>query len=366
MLWRKNNDQAEPQFKRRHLRYKTNVRHGYANPLFPKLVPKARVFSPRLKSLAVFVPLVALAWFVFYSSTFRINQLFVEGNTEISDGEIQNVAKAYLQKRRWFILPQSNIFLVSLERLENALDESFVFESLSIDRHFRHMSMSINVKERIPGLTFVSQNRSYYLDLYGFVTHEVGEGVASSDRPTFPVVRDHNNRSTALKQQMMSESMVQALFAIHESLPKETAFTIESFVIPQVTCHETIEEEIPLIIEVPTNETSELVNENTNSALQNTNTNQNSNQNANANSSLLDTGETVKRKKEVDVPCKDYLSVMKDLHVRLNDGPEVYFDATRPIEPQITKLTSTLEHELPDVKGVTYIDLRFEDRVFYK
>lgn len=371
MIWRKNQTQDEPQFTRRHLRYKTNVRHHYANPLFPKFKPQGRSFSPRLKSVLILIPLIALAWFFLYSSVFRIDQVFIEGNEELSREQITDVVTNTMNERRWFILPQSNIFLLSSERLKNALDEAYVFESLSIDRHFRYMSLSVNVKERIPGLTFVSQNRSYYLDLHGFVTHAVGEG--EEIRPTFPVVRDHNNRPTAVKQQMMSEPMVQALFTIRESLPKETPFTIESFVLPQVTCHETIEEEIPLIIEIPEDEAAELLNANTNqntnqkiNANTNQNLNSNSNENSNANVSLLDTGEKVLRKKEVEVPCKDYLTVLQDLHARLNDGPEVYFDSTRPIEPQVMKLKSTVEHELPDVKGITYIDLRFEDRVFYK
>lgn len=362
MFWKKSSDpDHSPQHGRTHLRYTTNVRHAYANPLFPKKEPTRPLerFSFRGKFILGLCGVLALAWVLVYSTILRVKGIYIEGNEELSREEIQQTVQAFLETKRWMILPQSNILLLSGLRLSNTLYSAYVFESIEIDKHFRYQSLTVKVKERIPGLTFMSQNTTYYLDLKGFVTHEVGEG--EDVRKTFPVVKDHNNRETKIKDQMITDGMVQSLFAIHTLLPKETSFTIDSYILPKVTCRKTIQEEIPVLIEENTNSTLTV-----NSAL---NVNGDEAENApllNANNSQREIQRTVTREKEIEAPCENYLTTIKSLNVRLRDGQEIYFDSTRPIEGQIEKLKVSLAQELPDMKGIEYIDLRFEDRVFYK
>lgn len=355
MFWKKQNE-GKDERARAHFRYTTNVRHSYANPLFPKKdqASPLKKFSFRGKAILAGIVVLFALWFVMFSEVLRVKDIFIEGNEELTDDQIRQTVTSYLQIRRWFILPQSNILLLSSGRLINSLNSAHVFESVNVDKHFRHQSLSVNVKERIPGLTFISQNTAYYLDLHGVVTHEVGEG--EEVRKTFPVVKDFNNRETRLKNQMMTEEMIQSLFSIHTLLPQKTSFTVDSYILPKVTCRKTIKEEVPARIE-----------ENLNTSAQETMTNtQTNSQILNANNSQMKIQRTVTQEREIEAPCENYLTTIKSLNVRLKEGPEIFFDATRSIEEQIEKLRVSMTQELRDKKGLDYIDLRFEDRVYYK
>lgn len=359
MFWKRSSESDYARHQARtHLRYTTDRRHSFANPLFPKKEPARPLerFSFRGKFILCVLVFFGMAGVLMYSDILRIKNVYVEGNEELSSDDIRRTVQTALETRRWFILPQSNILLLSSDRLKDALNSTYVFEFIDTDKHFRYQTLSVNVKERIPGITFMSQNTTYYLDLKGVVTREVGEG--EDVRKTFPVVKDHNNRETNVKDQMMSENMIQSLLSIHTLLPAQTSFTINSYVLPKVTCRETIQEEVPVFIESNANSNS---NASVNASPSNVNA-----ESTNANNSQKEIQRMVTVEKEIEAPCENYLTTIKALTVRTNEGPEILFDITRAIEGQVEKLKISLAQELPDVKMVEYIDLRFEDRVFYR
>jgi len=52
--------------------------------------------------------------------------------------------------------------------------------------------------------------------------------------------------------------------------------------------------------------------------------------------------------------------------VYLNDGREIYIDLKRDLDPQILKLLVLIKEKGTELKAAKYIDLRYQDRIYYK
>jgi cell division protein FtsQ len=62
----------------------------------------------------------------------------------------------------------------------------------------------------------------------------------------------------------------------------------------------------------------------------------------------------------------EVLDIVNDLKVTSSDGWYVYFDATRTAKNQLTSLVRVLEEVRNKKRGLEYVDLRIDNRIFYK
>jgi hypothetical protein len=72
---------------------------------------------------------------------------------------------------------------------------------------------------------------------------------------------------------------------------------------------------------------------------------------------------------ETGLPVYQYLLPRPNaswMKIRLADKREIYIDMTRAIEPQIQKLLTLMKTKGKELDTVSYVDLRYNDRVYFK
>lgn len=327
------------------------------NPLFPRKTSFfGKIFRFKYPFLALLI-IIGLGYFLFYSTFFQIQKIEISGTKNITPQEIENLAREVIEKNIFWVINQNNIFLLSKTRLEKnirqGIENKFALDELKFTKKLPD-NLKIEIKEKIPGLVWVTlDNDYYYVGLDGIIA-----GITNSEEynPDFPVVFDKNSREVQVTDRVVSETLIQTLFQIKKDLPKVVNSDIDSFIIPEFDCgKKKVKKEIS-----PEEPESRGVNQNLNSNQNiNRNLNQNNNSNINTNQSLFP--EELYEYEEIE--C-DLVKLISELRVKIQEGPEIYFESQEDLNQQLQRLKVFLiQKNLQDCK---YIDLRFKDRVYYQ
>ena len=225
----------------------------YDNPYYKRKNPGfiLRLFKNPRRIITVLIAL-GVIYFFFYSSYFRINTVEIQGNLELTYDQIRYEVNKPFAARRLIFFRQSNFFIYNKKAAEKALWDTFVLEKVDIRKKLPN-KIIVTLKEKIPNLTLINQNRYYYLDREGIVTHSINQAEV---KPNFPIVEDLNERNIKLKDQILSKEMIEAIFTLNEKFNSKTNTGIDRFLIPVVHCPKKIESE---------DETDNQLNSNSNS-----------------------------------------------------------------------------------------------------
>lgn len=154
--------------------------------------PSGRMLSPRhgndgsfrvrqyfwqRRSFKVYAALAAvgflfLAYILFWSGVFRIQNIQVTGTKTLDAGQIEAVIRDQLGKSRFGVFSQSNLWFFSSKMAENDLRSRFVIDSVQIKKR-PLKTLKIEVKEKNNQIVYISNGRYYYLDPSGLAVKEV-------------------------------------------------------------------------------------------------------------------------------------------------------------------------------------------------
>lgn len=111
-------------------------------------------------TLAAVSILLAAPWFALQS-------VEINGTELLTPEEISARASEYLQKRRWLFFKNSNLFLFRPDRLVEALETQYVFESLSVVKEGK--VIRVNVREKQSELVWMTPDQTYIIDREGVI-----------------------------------------------------------------------------------------------------------------------------------------------------------------------------------------------------
>lgn len=142
----------------------------YQHPkIYYRPQPRVKEARPRQKKrlLLIFfiLLLIGLSWFLFFSPFFRIEQVYVQGNTIITKESIKE--KIQFPHNR-------NIFLLRSSTLQKQLLGAFpVLESVAVKKNiFPHPLLVIQLVEKKPSVLWRVQNKVFALDAMCVVAME--------------------------------------------------------------------------------------------------------------------------------------------------------------------------------------------------
>lgn len=183
----------------------------FNNPLFQKKQPKG-LFNGRGKYYFVIL-VIGLIYYVFFSGYFVVESIIVEGTHYLSEEDIKPITEDFLDSKKWLILPQNNLVLIDLEKLKGIISDDladeFALSSLIVEKNYPS-SIRIEITERVPSLTWVSNNISYYIDRNGRITKRLEEEEVVDEN--FPKIYDLENRVVQLNQEVIASDEVAFLF----------------------------------------------------------------------------------------------------------------------------------------------------------
>jgi len=333
-------------FKKRKIKRSIIYKQEYENPLFPKkpAVEKIMKYRQIFYSLAVLIILSGI-YFVFYSNYFRINLIKVSGMKNFTQEEVTNFVEEGLLQSRLIIFKQFNYFLLSSSQLSNFLSEKIqtriALDRLEIKKQYPD-SLEVVIKEKEPNTVWQTASEYYYLDQKGIVVSKSNENDYNKD---YPLILDQNNLLVSIKEQIVDENIISSVHSLKDKL-KAINIEVDHFITPEVACPETAITENLNVNENKNNNTN--ASTNINKAV-----NESENDNINTNSE--------------ECSLKELLKASSELSVQTKDGYKIIFDVKEDLQSQINKLTTVLETKLKGkLQSIKYIDLRFEDKIYYQ
>ena len=119
-------------------------------------------------SLGLFTALIS---FFLTAPIFEINNTRVEGIETVNPKEIRTIIDNYLSSRAWLFFDHHNRFLFSTKNLEKKLNEQYSFLSLQITRE--KQSLIIIIKEKISSFVWITNDAPFLLDDNGVVIRSI-------------------------------------------------------------------------------------------------------------------------------------------------------------------------------------------------
>jgi|GEM_PF-2216420 len=201
-------------------------RKAFSNPLFkPSRERGPGRWRGRLTALAVLGALGGWIWFIGFSPTFRIDEIEILGNEGIPDWEVRDAVTDALKERRWLIMPQTSLLIASEAAIEEALNERYVLESLTVSKH-PPRKLTVEIKERVSAVLLqMPDGRQGLVDLQGTVTRlyrpeealdvvrKLGpslEEQTGARKTQYPVLFDERDERLELREEALGPNVVQA------------------------------------------------------------------------------------------------------------------------------------------------------------
>lgn len=328
--------------------------HRSENPMFSEAAPaELKKFRRNVLSVVGLIAVMLGGGLAVYGPWLTITEVTVGGTRVLNPHSIKAVTDDYLQGQQWFVVPRRNLWLVSGkslgEYLVKKISRRLSIESVSVTKRYPHR-LDLQITERTPIFDWSNGQSLGSLDRQGVLIE-----LRPTPDPGLDVVRDELATPIQPDQHLVAPEVVAKIVEL-QTLLSQARLTVKEFIIPLPTCPIPLPPEETLTTQSNTN--------NANSPVSNNNLNTNTPM-MNSNQDVTNTG-NINDAPPVIPPCDLVLLRLhsQELHVQLKDGPRVLFDR----HENLTHAVSTLQRLLsqPANAHVTYIDIRFEERVFIK
>ena len=210
-----------------------------------------------------------------------------------------------LDHRRWLVFHQRSIFFFSPRRAERALAEQFGKDYLTVRKRY-FQSVIVSVNQDVSRVAWSTGQKTFYLD----------------------------ERGVALREATSPESTVEAGRGSTEVIRTQQQFGGQPLIIDQSAAEVTIGQSAT---------SPELV------------------------VFVRDLTAFVYERGDFEIASYTMPSAHADqLTMQTTSGWAAYFRTTDSVEAQANRLLTVLAQRVPDRSKLEYIDLRYEDKVFYK
>ncbi len=277
----------------------------YRNPFFPKLKAKKSHRGKKFAFILIILIIIIGLYFLNASDYFTIKDIQISGNETISENAIKTIIQQQLEKRRFLFFRQSNIFFFNSRQAKKELKNNYFFEEVKIKRKFFD-TLTVNVREKITAIVWLTEGKSYFLDLDGIAIKEIKaedlvvqpgkEGTESMrarvSQEGYPGVYDQSNSPVTIGQNVINKGLADFIVKLTELINTQADFE---------TSHYTISS-----------------------------------------------------------PFAEQITLVT------TEGWQAHFRTTNPADLQANRLFLILSQKVEDRSKLEYIDLRFEEKIFYK
>ncbi len=105
------------------------------------------------------VSVISLVYLIVFSGLFNITHITISGNKKITTAEIETVIKNTLDYKTLRVIPNSSYFLANIEDISEVLKRRFPIDTISITKEFPH-DLKVEITEKIS--TIIYDNSSTY------------------------------------------------------------------------------------------------------------------------------------------------------------------------------------------------------------
>lgn len=138
---------------------------------------------------------------------FAISKIQITGTMFVSQEEIEQKTKGLLEERLVWIIPRSNIFLFSKNKLEEKIKENPAVVSVRIRKHF-FKTLSIEIQEQEKEMIYCTsfeKTECFYINKQGFLYGQVTDIII----PEQEIIIYNLKESKKIKDTLIEESIYQ-------------------------------------------------------------------------------------------------------------------------------------------------------------
>ncbi|MFH1047704.1 MAG: hypothetical protein V1738_05350 [Patescibacteria group bacterium] len=166
-------------------------RRRYRNPFFGAKSSSARGRKKDFGQIKRWLTVAALAgvvlfvfWYLFWSSSFKITEIVVEGASADTSPIIRETLEKRLEQRRFLLFPQSAVFVYDTTTAAEDIRSQFYLDSLEIKRKLPH-TVTVKIQEKNSVAVLLSAGEFMTTDNSGFVVRKLTkrERIAMTDLP---------------------------------------------------------------------------------------------------------------------------------------------------------------------------------------
>jgi len=166
---------------------------------------------------------------IFGKDTFYLNRVRLEGLHDIQADDLDSIILDHLKERNWLFIRHAHRFFLNTKELEHKIRSRYGLESITFQPHWPSHSLLITVKEK-EGILAYSVNDSYFaIDRQGtvirkFVSPEEAKSLQA------PVIYQYEaGVEPQIGQQVLKPADIDALLQLYSGLSKYPNFSIHSF-----------------------------------------------------------------------------------------------------------------------------------------
>lgn len=208
----------------------------YTNPFFTQKKKKRRwtgnkpaTLKTKLLSAATLLIGLSLAWALFYSPYFEIDNVIISGGGRINPGEVEKLTWQQINDNFLVILPQRNIFLFNKKRLIRSMSLKYAFNELTIQKKFPQ-TLRINYQEKVYALIWQEGDTYYYTDSNGAVINEAN--LLEVEHRDYPIVENRTNQMIYNEKIVINQATINFILDLFNAFKtSETDFKVVRFVI---------------------------------------------------------------------------------------------------------------------------------------
>jgi hypothetical protein len=177
-------------------------------------------------------------YFLFFSEWLEIHNLSVEGNSIIDQKTILNTVEPYLHKKRFWIFPSNNFFLVPVGQIEKELLSNYKRISLVEIKRFLPHSLTISIKEKKAVLLFCSGKGCTWVDEKGIAYNKSTYTEALNLNVGVVIVQDGSGKEISLGSAVTSAKLVAFANDIMKFFTAETGKEVGFLSVPLPSAEE--------------------------------------------------------------------------------------------------------------------------------
>lgn len=223
------------------------------NPHFPNKKKEGGRGLLKFKFLIFGLGLFIFSIFLLTSDYFSIRTIDITDNERVDSAEIRGVIQEVMDKRRFFVLKQNNLFLFDKKSAIEKLSGNYLFEDIQIKKKL-FGTIEVVVSEKNNGVIWSTANEQYYLDLKGVVIRQLAETDLVIERvddatdvvrsevssSKYPLIYDQSDATVKLGDIVTSSELVEFVISLQNELDLGSDFEVSHYVIirpffPEIT-----------------------------------------------------------------------------------------------------------------------------------
>lgn len=182
----------------------------------------ARRWRNRVGLGVLAVVLLFWAYTLFVTPFFSIQSVTVLGLNTMQPQEIKDRIAAYVNQKRWGILPRGNIFLLPTNSITSYFKNDARIATIHIQKNYRERSLAVTIEERVPIYILSLPDRAFAIDKEGIALIPLS---VPSPQGTLPMIFDKRQRDATLGGKVIAHDEIQLITTIGAALARLAPFT---------------------------------------------------------------------------------------------------------------------------------------------